>query len=45
MFNIIELNTQEFASSVPTQGDDNEEVAISWSFTMFEPSVVESGTI
>ena len=40
----IEVNTQEFASNVPTQGDDNEEVAISWSFTMFVPSIVESGT-
>lgn len=41
----VEVNTQEFATNIPTQGDDNEEVLISWSFTMFTPSVVESGTV
>ncbi len=38
----VELNTQEFVSNIPTQGDDNEEVNITWTFVMFTPSVVEA---
>ena len=40
----VELNTQEFASPIPTQGDDNEEITITWSFVMFSPSVMKSGS-
>ena len=40
----VELNTQEFASTIPTQGDNDEEITITWSFVMFSPSVVESGS-
>lgn len=40
----IELNTQEFASNIPTQGDDDEEVSITWTFVRFSPSVVKALT-